>query len=201
MKQYLVFILCIVLSSMSLNAQSVWKADKAHSAVNFTVTHLLISEVTGRFTDFDVSLTQANDDFSGSTVDAKIKMTSINTDNEFRDKDLRSGNFFTADSFPAMTFKSSSFEKTGEGKYKITGMLTIRNVTKQVVMDAKLNGPITDPWGNTKVAFKATTSIDRFDYGLMWDKKLDSGGLVVSKEVDIVLAMEFAKQKPASEKK
>jgi polyisoprenoid-binding protein YceI len=184
----------------TLGAQTMWKADKSHSSVTFSVTHLVISEVTGRFNDFDVTLTQGKDDFSASAVEATIKTASVNTDNEFRDKDLRSGNFFTADSFPTISFKSSTFEKTGDGTFKITGMLTIRDVTKEVILDAKLIGTMTDPRGNAKMGFKATTTIDRFDYGVKWDRKLDSGGLVVSKNVDITLLMEFAKQKAVSGK-
>ena len=200
MKRIFTMILPILLLTSALSAQTVWKADRSHSSVTFSVTHLVISEVTGRFTDFDVTLTQGKDDFSGSTVEASIKTASINTDNEFRDKDLRSGNFFTADSFPTITFKTSSFEKTGEGSYKITGMLTIRDVSKEVTLDGKLLGTMTDPRGNTKMGFKATTSIDRFDYGVKWDRKLDSGGLVVSKNVDITLLMALAKQKTAPAK-
>lgn len=200
MNRILMLVLPALMLVSTLSAQTIWKADKSHSSVTFSVTHLVISEVTGRFTDFDVILTQGKDDFSGSTVEATVKTASVNTDNEYRDKDLRSGNFFTADSFPTITFKSSSFEKAGEGTYKIKGMLTIRDATKEVTLDAKLLGTMTDPRGNTKMGFKATTSIDRFDYGVKWDRKLDSGGLVVSKNVDITLLMEFAKQKPTSGK-
>jgi polyisoprenoid-binding protein YceI len=190
------FLLLLAVTALPMSAQIVWKADKAHSAVRFAVTHMMISEVNGRFTDFDVTLTQGKDDFSGSTVEATIKTASINTDSDFRDKHLRTNDFFNAEKFPTINFKSTSFEKTGADTYKITGDLTIRDVTKQVVLDAKYNGTMTDPRGGAKAGFKATTTIDRFDYGVKWDKTLDKGGMIVSKSVDITLLLELNKQVP-----
>ncbi len=190
-----ILILSLVLSlSPALLAQSIWKADKAHSEVKFTVTHLVISEVSGRFNDFDITLTQGSDDFSGSTIEGSLKTASINTDNDFRDKHLKSDDFFNAEQFPTISFKSTSFEKTGTDTYKIAGNLTIRDVTKPVVFDAKLLGTMTDAKGNTKAGFKATTTIDRFAFGVKWDRKMDAGGFIVSKEVAITINAELAKQ-------
>jgi polyisoprenoid-binding protein YceI len=175
----------------TLNAQTVLKADKAHSKVNFSVTHMLISEVTGTFKDFDVTVTKPSDaDFSGSTVEATIKTASVSTDNDRRDDHLRSNDFFNADSFPQITFKSTSFEKTGDDTYKITGNLTIRDVTKQVVLDAKMLGSV-DAFGGKRYGFKATTTVNRFDYNVKWDRTLDAGGLIVSKEVNVTLLCEL----------
>jgi polyisoprenoid-binding protein YceI len=172
-----------------------WKIDGAHSRVEFSVTHLLISEVTGRFKDFDVRFTQGEDDFSGSKIEATIKTASINTENEFRDKDLRSDNFFNAEKYPEIKFVSTAFEKTGENIYKIAGDLTIRDVTKSVTLDAKLLGTVTDPRGNQRAGFRATLTINRFDYGVKWNAKLDQGDLVVSKDVAITISTEFIRQK------
>ena len=174
-------------------AQTTWKADKAHSKIDFSVTHMVIAEVDGRFTDFDATLTASKDDFSDAKITATIKTASITTDNDFRDKHLRSDDFFNADKYPEIKFKSTSIEKTGENTYKITGDLTIRDTTKTVVLDTKYNGQVVG-MGATKCAFKATTTINRFDYGVHWDKTIESGGLVVGKNVDITLLLEFNKQ-------
>ena len=200
MKTFTTLLFAVLVAAGSLTAQTMWKGDKSHSRVEFTVTHMLVSEVTGRFTDFDVMLEQGADDFSGSKIQATIKVASVSTDNEYRDKHLRSDDFFNADSFPTMTFKSTKFEKTGKDSYLITGDLTIRNVTKSVVLVTVLKGRYSDSKGNAKVGFKATTTIDRFEFGTKWDKTIEAGGLVVSKEVDIKLLFEFNKQVPAESK-
>ncbi len=175
-----------------LNSQTVWKNDKAHSQVRFSVTHMLVSEVTGSFKDFDVTVTQPSDkDFSGGAVDAVIKSTSISTDNEMRDNHLRSDDFFNVEKYPEIRFKSTKFEKTGEDTYAITGDLTIRDITKPVVLDAKMLGTV-EAFGGKHVGFKATTTVNRFDYNVKWDKTLDTGGLIVGKNVDITLLLELA---------
>jgi polyisoprenoid-binding protein YceI len=179
---------------------TIWKADKTHSNVTFTVTHLMISEVTGSFKDYEVTVTSNGDDFVTASVEAVIKTASVNTDNESRDKHLRSNDFFNADSFPNMTFKSSKIEKSGDATYKIYGDLTIRDASKPVVLDAKYIGK-QEAWGTTKMGFKATTTINRFDYGVKWDKKMDAGGFIVSNKVDVTLQMELTKQQPAESKK
>lgn len=189
-------LLAIMLMTTSF-AQNTWKADLAHSRVDFTVNHLVVSEVSGRFTDFDVTLRQGKDDFSGSAIDATIKTASINTDNSQRDGHLRSDDFLNAEKFPVMKFESTSFEKTGDNTFTITGNLTIRDVTKPVVLSATLNGTVKTPWGDERAGFVATTSINRFDYGVKWDKALDTGGLIAGKEVRITLRTELVKQKPA----
>ncbi len=195
MRTILALATVLTLGFTSTSPQTVWKVDQAHSRVDFSVAHLVIAEVTGRFTDFTVTLNQGNDDFTGSELTAVIKTSSINTDNEGRDKHLRSDDFLNAEKYPEITFKSTSFEKTGDGKYRIAGNLTIRDVTKPVVLDAVYKGSVTDPWGNLKSAFKATTTIDRFDYGVKWNTAIDSGGLVAGKDISITLNIELAKQK------
>jgi len=196
MKQVIGFCLATILAMRVCAAEPTsWKLDKAHSQVRFSVSHLVITEVTGRFTDFDVTLTQPDDDFTKSQIQAIVKTASINTDVEQRDRHLRTDDFFNAEKFPTMTFKSTSIEKTGEGKYKITGDLTIRDVTRSVELDTKFNGTIVDPRGNTREGFKATTTINRFDFGVKWDMATETGGLVAGKEVEITLLMEFVKGK------
>jgi polyisoprenoid-binding protein YceI len=184
-----------LLGSIGSAQATVWKQDNAHSRVTFAVTHMVISEVTGDFKNFDVTLTQGKDDFSGSTLEATLKTASINTENEMRDKHLRSDDFLNAEKYPAITFKSTSFEKTGENTFKITGTLTIRDVAKPVVLDAKYLGQAADGFGNQKAGFKATGSINRFDYGVKWNKAIEAGGLIVSDKVELTFLMELQKQK------
>jgi polyisoprenoid-binding protein YceI len=192
----------LVLSVLLLGnvfAQGTWKPDKAHSQIKFSVTHMVISQVEGNFKDFDVTLQQpGKDDFSGSTVEATIKTASINTENDRRDTHLKSDDFFSAEKFPEIKFKSTSFEKTGTDTYKITGLLTIRDTTKSVVFDTKMNG-IISAWGGQHAGFKATTTINRFDYGLKWDKTIEAGGLIVGKDVDITLLFELVQEQPKTE--
>lgn len=189
------FSTAIFLAATGTTHCAVWKMDKAHSQVTFSVAHLVIAEVTGVFKDVDATMTATKDNFTDAQIEATIKSASIDTGNEGRDKDVRSDSFLNAEKFPEIRFKSTKMEKTGEGTYKITGNLTIRDVTKSVVLDAKYNGTIKDPWGNTRSAFKATTAINRFDYGVKWDKTTDTGGLIAGKTINITLLMEFTKQK------
>lgn len=182
----------LAVSSLALS-QSGWKLDKNHSSIGFSVKHLVISTVSGNFKDFDITLTTAKDDFSDAAVQAVIKTASINTDNTARDNHLKSDDFFNAEKFPEIKFTSTSFEKIGEGKYKITGDLTIRDVTKKVVFDAVYNGSIKTPWGNTAMSWTAATVINRFDYNLKWNKALESGGLIAGQDVTITINLEMDK--------
>ena len=190
----LVFVLSALVQSLGAAEAQTWKADLAHSRVGFSVTHMLIAEVDGRFTQFDVTLNQGKEDFSGSTIEAKIKTASVTTENETRDKHLRSDDFFNAEKYPEIQFRSSSFERTGDKAYKITGDMTIRDVTKNITLEAKFLGGVTDARGNARAGFRATTTINRFDFGVKWDKRLDTGGLIVSENVDITLNLELMKQ-------
>ncbi len=196
MKYVIIVLLSLVLYVSTLTSQTVWKSDKSHSRVNFSISHMVIAEVTGRFTDFDATLTTTKDDFSDATIEAVIKTGSINTDNENRDNHLRSDDFFNAEKFPEITFKSTKVESDGTGGFAITGNLTIRDVTKSVALQTRFNGTIKDNRGNLKAGFKATTTIDRFDYGVRWDKTLDSGGLIAGRNADITLLFEFNKVNP-----
>ncbi len=200
MRSFAVLFFALLIAAGSLTAQTIWKSDKAHSRVEFAVTHMLVSEVTGRFTDFEATLEQGTEDFSSSKVQATIKVPSVTTDNEYRDKHLRSDDFFNADSFPTMTFKSTKFEKTGKDTYLIGGNLTMRDVTKPITLVAILKGRYSDSKGTSKIGFKATTTIDRFEFGTKWNKVLETGGLVVSKDVDIKLLFEFNKEVPEAKK-
>ena len=198
MKQYLAIALSVLLAAAGSSSQTTWSIDRAHSRVTFTVTHMVVAELTGRFTDFDGTLVSSKEDFTDAKIGATIKTASVNTDNEFRDKHLRSDDFFNADSFPTITFASTGVEKTGADTYKITGNLTIRNITKSVVLETKYKGQVS-AGGGTKAGFKATTTIDRFEFGTKWNKAVDATSLIVGKSVEITLLLEFNKQ-PAEQK-
>jgi polyisoprenoid-binding protein YceI len=200
MNKIFAMLFVLIAASFSVRAQSNWKADVAHSKVEFTVSHMVISEVTGRFTDFDVKMVQTKDDFSGSALITIMKAASINTDNEARDKHLRSADFFEVDKYPEIKFVSTSFEKTGTDSYKVTGDLTMHGITKSVVLDTKLKGQMNDPWGNTRAGFKAAGSVNRKDFGIQWNKTLEAGGLLVGDKVDISINVEMMKDKPAGKK-
>jgi polyisoprenoid-binding protein YceI len=196
MKRLILATLALALTITGASAQTIWKLDNAHSAVRFSVSHMVIAEVPGNFREFDVTFTQKGTaDFAGSSLSATIKTASINTDNEGRDKHLRGDDFFNAEKYPAITFTSSPFEKTGTDTYVIKGDLTIRDVTKPVVLKGLYTGTVKDPWGNTRIGFKATASINRFDFGVKWSKAIEAGGLVAGETVDITLLMEFAQGK------
>ncbi len=188
------FVLVLVLSLTGLLEARQWKLDPAHSSVSFEVKHMVITTVVGKFDQFSVTFVSDKDDFSDGQIQATIQVNSINTDNKTRDDHLRSADFFDAANFPTITFVSKRFEKTGENQYKISGDLTIRGITKPVVLDATLGGVIQDFRGKTRAGWEATTTINRFDFGLQWNKTLESGGLVVGKDVKITIRAEFIAQ-------
>jgi polyisoprenoid-binding protein YceI len=194
MKKLLLSGLALFSMYASTMAQTKWNLDNSHTNVKFSVTHLLISETEGNFKAFDGALSTNNADFTDATITFNVDVNSINTDNEMRDKHLKSDDFFNAEKFPKMSFKSTSFKKLAANKYVLEGELTIRDVTKKVKFDVVYKGIQNDPYGNTKAGFKATTSIKRMEYGLKWNT-LTEAGAVVSDDVEVVVNLEFAKAK------
>jgi len=169
--------------------------DRSHSSVGFAVTHLGLGKVKGEFRDFAGTIDYVPGDISKSRVEATIMVPSIDTRDSARDVHLRSGDFFAADSFPTMTFKSTKVTEKSKGKLEIVGDLTLRGVTRPVTLDAELVGAMNDPWGNKRVSFSARTKIDRMDYGVKWNKLLDAGGFVVGHDVDIQIEVEAVMKK------
>ncbi len=167
-----------------------WKLDRAHSGVTFTIKHMVISEVTGRFDDFNITFVSSKPDFTDATLEGTIRVESIDTGNPNRDKHLKTDDFFNAEKYPEIKFKSSSIGKIDDKNYKITGDLTIRDVTKKVTWDAVLTGTLASSRG-TRAAWKATLAINRFDYGLKWDRVTEAGGLVAGETVTITILGEF----------
>ena len=171
-------------------AQGTWNIDKTHSNVSFSVEHLVISEVTGKFGSFEGEIVSTSEDFIGSTVNFTIDANSVDTDNDRRDGHLKGDDFFGAKEYPKITFKGKSLEQVDGKKYKLKGDLTIRDVTKSVELDVKYGGTITDPRGNIKAGFKITGMINRFDYNMKFDAAMEAGGLVVGEEVEFVCNVE-----------
>jgi polyisoprenoid-binding protein YceI len=191
MKRILTAGIVAVLGITGLFAQAKeWKIDRNHSGITFSIKHMVISEVTGRFDDFDIQLASAKGDFSDASLNGTIKVKSIDTGNEGRDRHLKTDDFFNAEKFPEINFKSTSVEKIDEKNFKITGDLTIRDVTKKVTWDAVLNGTLVSKQG-TRAAWKATLAFNRFDFGLKWDKVTEAGGLVAGDIVTITILGEF----------
>ncbi len=171
---------------------SVWKLDKSHSNVKFTVTHMVVSEVDGGFKTFDGTLESDKADFSDAKINFTVETASVDTDNENRDKHLRGDDFFNAEQYPQMKFVGSSLKSLGNNKYQLNGNLTIRDVTKPVSFDVSYLGSTVDR-GRTKAGFKAKTTINRFDYNLKWDRATEAGSLVVAKDVTVNINAAFVK--------
>jgi polyisoprenoid-binding protein YceI len=169
-----------------------WVFDKAHTNVLFSVTHLVVSDVEGKFKSFDGYVESDKPDFSDAKIFFTVDIASVSTDNDMRDNHLKSDDFFNAAKFPQMKFESTSFEPLGGNKYKLNGNLTIRDVTKPVSFDVTYGGMV-NAMGGTHAGFKAKTTINRFDYNLKWSAATEAGGLVVGKDVDITINVDIKK--------
>jgi polyisoprenoid-binding protein YceI len=170
-----------------------WALDPTHSELQFKVKHLMISTVTGDIKSFSAELKSDGDDFNNANVNFSGDITSIDTGNTDRDNHLKSGDFFDAAQFPAISFTSSSVEKDGDD-YTVIGDLTVKDVTKSVKLNAEFGGIATDPWGNTKAGFTLSGKIKRSEFGLTWNAALETGGVMVSEEVKILGELQFVKQ-------
>jgi polyisoprenoid-binding protein YceI len=175
----------------SASQASVWTVDKPHTNIKFSVSHLVISDVDGTFKSFDGTMTTTKPDFSDAKITFTADANSISTDNDQRDNHLKSDDFFNAAKFPQIKFVSTSFTPLADNKYKLVGDLTIRDVTKSATFDVRYGGTV-NMYG-THIGFKATTTINRFDYNLKFSATTESGGLVVGKDVDITINVDFKK--------
>lgn len=196
MKKLTTILVVLILAVFSVTAQETkWTFDKVHSKIQFDVAHLVISEVTGQFQDYEGTVLADKADFSDAKIDFSIDVKSIDTDNEQRDGHLQSADFFDAAKYPKITFKSKSMTEAGKNQYKLTGDLSMHGVTKAVTFDVKYGGTVTDLYGNVKAGFKITGVIDRTDFGLKYNSVLDSGGLLIGEEITITCNVELLKQK------
>jgi polyisoprenoid-binding protein YceI len=183
-----------LLAAPTLAAASAWQIDPAHTSAQFAVRHLMVSTVRGTLGKVSGTVTLDETDPTGSSVSASIDATGIDTRDAKRDEHLRGPDFLDAKKFPTITFKSTKVEKVTNDRYKVSGDLTLRGVTKPVVLEVEGSPtPMQDPFGNTKLGGTVKTTINRQDFGIAWSKKLDAGGVVVGDEVAITIDVELVK--------
>lgn len=171
-----------------------WTVDKAHSEVGFSVKHMMISKAKGTFDDFDAKIHADVEDLTGADIEVTIDISSINTRNKDRDDHLSSADFFDAETYPKMTFTAKEIKKTGGNNYEVTGDLTIKDTTKPATLDVTFEGQSKDPMsGNLVAGFSGSTSINRKEFGLTWNAKLETGGVLVGEDVNIHFELELHK--------
>lgn len=185
----------LFVTAITVYAATTWRFDNSHTKIGFTATHMKITEVNGEFKEYEGTIkTEGTKDFSDAEIEMNIDATSIDTDNEKRDKHLKGKDFFNTEKYPNITFESKNLERVNDDEYELTGDLTIRGTTQEETFTAIYNGTVTGMRGKTRSGWKITGTINRFDYGVEWDETLDSGGLVVGEEVDINCNVELIKQ-------
>ncbi|AJD90047.1 hypothetical protein JMA_07300 [Jeotgalibacillus malaysiensis] len=167
-----------------------WAVDTAHSSVDFSVKHMMISKVKGTFHEFGAEVTADPQDLTGADVSFSIKVNSIDTRSQDRDNHLRSADFFEVETYPEITFRSTDVKKIGEDEYEMTGDVTIKDVTRQETFKVEYEGSGQDPWGNQKVGFTADGKINRKNYGLTWNQTLETGGVLVGEDIKINLQIQ-----------
>ncbi|HVR63895.1 MAG TPA: YceI family protein [Polyangia bacterium] len=172
---------------------SVWNIDPAHSGVNFSIRHMVVAKVRGRFTKFSGTVSLDEADLTRSVIEASIDTASIDTSTAQRDEHLRSADFFDVARFPEIRFHSARVERLASDRYRVVGALTIKEATREIALDVEFGGRATDPWGNQRAGFSAKGSIDRKDFGLNWNQVLEAGGLLVGDRVDIELEVQAVK--------
>ncbi len=178
-------------------AQQNWQVDGAHSAVNLTVRHMVISKVRGHFAKWNARLALDMGDLTKSSVEVEIEAASIETGVAERDAHLRSPDFLDAGKYPTLRYRSRRVEVVSKDRIRVVGDLTIRDVTREVPLDVEVGGQGKDPWGNVRAGFAATTSINRKDFGLTWNQALETGGVLVADRVDIEIEIEAVQQAAA----
>ena len=175
-------------------ALSTWNIDPAHSAAEFKVRHMMISNVKGKFSGLSGSLKLDETDYTHSSIEVSIPSASVSTVDDKLDAHLKNEDFFDVKKFPTLTFKSTSIRSTGDHDYEVTGDLTIRGVTKSVTLSVNdLSEPSKDPWGNLRIGLSGSAKVNRKDFGLVWNAPLEFGGVLVGDEVTITLDAQFIK--------
>ena len=169
-----------------------WRIDTTHSSIGFTVRHMVVAKVHGRFTRYEGRLF-LNGNLTKAQAEVKIEAASIDTQVEARDNHLRSQDFFDVAAFPRVIFRSKRVEEARKDRYRVVGDLTLRDVTREVELEVEFLGRVTDPFGTERLAFNARTSIDRKDFWLTWNKALETGGLLVGEHIDIEVDVQVVK--------
>ncbi|MEW9502358.1 YceI family protein [Jeotgalibacillus marinus] len=167
-----------------------WAVDAAHSGIDFSVKHMMISRVKGSFNDFTANMEADVNDLSTAKIDFIIDVNSIDTRNTDRDNHLRSGDFFDTENYPAIKFNSTDIKKVGDDEYELTGDVTIKETTKKETFKVEFEGSGKDPWGNEKVGFTADGKLNRKEYGLAWNQVLETGGIMVGEDIKINLQIQ-----------
>ncbi|TDH23993.1 polyisoprenoid-binding protein [Segetibacter sp. 3557_3] len=171
-----------------------YKIDPTHSDITFKIKHLMISSVTGSFKKFDATFETNSADFTDATINFEADVNSIDTGNEQRDAHLKADDFFNAEQFPTLKFSSTNVEKESDEEYKVTGNLTVRDITKPVELKVDFNGTIVDPWGQERLGFEINGKINRKEFGLTWSALTEAGGLVLADDVKLNMNVEMVKQ-------
>lgn len=171
-----------------------WQTDSSHTSIGFVARHMMLSKVRGEFQDFSIDFNLDEEHPENATVEARIKSASIFTKDAQRDGHLKSPDFLNAEVFPELVFRSTSINVTGKKQASVEGELTIRDITKPVVLDVTYLGSSKSPWGTTSVGFEASTKILREDWDLTWNVALETGGWLVGKEITINIEAEFVQQ-------
>ncbi len=185
----------LALMPFSVSAETTrWNIDPEHSLIEFRVAHMVVSKTAGRFTDYHGFVEMDADAKTFKAIEATIAAASITTNHEKRDAHLRNEDFMNVTKFPSLSYKMKSYQKQGDA-YTLVGDLTLHGVTKEVPLTMTFNGVAKDPWGNTRAGFNADGKLNRKDFGMVWNKALDSGGLVVGDEVQVHLEIECIKAK------
>ena len=172
-----------------------WALDATHSEVQFKVKHLMVSNVTGQFKQFNATVETNGDDMTTAKVHFTADISSISTNNEQRDAHLKSGDFFDAENHPQIIFEGDKLEKTGIETYKLHGTLTMRGVSKPITLNVEFGGVMQDPWGNTRMGFAITGKINRMEYGVSFGMVSETGNVLLGEEVSILSSAEFVKEK------
>ncbi|MEK4228525.1 YceI family protein [Solibacillus sp. FSL H8-0538] len=173
-----------------------WTIDQSHSNIGFSVKHMMVSKVKGQFDAYSATVEAADlSDLTGATIHFDIQTASINTRSEDRDNHLKSGDFFDAENYPSIKFESTNISKSGDG-YAVTGNLTIKDVMNEVTFETEFNGKGTNPWGQEVYGFEAEAKINREEFGLVWNAALETGGVLVGKDIKISVELEL---NPAAE--
>jgi len=186
------FVLSLFLTSSTF-AFDKYEIDPTHSSIGFTVKHLVITKVNGKFKEFSGTLNYDEKDATKSFVEGKVKTASISTDNEKRDAHLKSKDFFDAEKYPEIIFKSKKIINKN-GNLTLVGDFTMHGVTKQIEIPIKINGTVKDPWGSIRLGAEGNFTLNRQDYGVKWNQTLDNGGLLISNDVEISLVVEAVKK-------
>ena len=171
-----------------------WQIDRAHSEINFTVRHMMISKVRGSFNNFNGVINWDEENPANTTLEVEIEIASIDTREEQRDNHLKSPDFFDAEQFPIMKFKSTQVQPIDDESGKLYGDLTIRGITKPVILDVEYTGQAQSPWGTINAGFSATATINRKDWELNWNQALETGGFLVGEKIKIEIELELVKQ-------